>query len=143
MILNLVRSVTSAVSLWAEKPFSDRWRSALAWQLAWKLTGRVGARRLGWRRDYDLALGAGLAVDNRDRHGARRFCRSRWRQGCRCGGRGGFGWGGSLRGRDDFPRLFCDAQVRGRPPPPLPPPKRFRAGAPSHQTPPTHAPGHR
>lgn len=86
-------------------------RSAPAGKLAWKLTGRVGARRLGRCRHNDFALGAGFAVDNRDRHGTRRFCRSRWRQGCCCRGRGGLGRGGGLRHRDDLRRFFGDPQI--------------------------------
>lgn len=86
-------------------------QSAPAGKLAWKLTGRVGARRLGRCRHNDFALGAGFAVDNRDRHGTRRFCRSRWRQGCCCRGRGGLGRGGGLRHRDDLRRFFGDPQI--------------------------------
>ena len=64
MILNLVRSVTSAGSLRGVElaPFMEVGDQRF----------RVGARRLGRRRHNDLALGAGLAVDNRDRHAARR-----------------------------------------------------------------------
>ena len=111
MILNLLGSVTTTRCCARSKHVTlAPWRSTLLW----KLTGRVGAGRLGRRRYHDLSLGPGFAVDDRDRDAAWRLCRRRWLQRCCCGRFGCIVWSRGLRYRNHLRRFLRDAQIRWR-----------------------------